>query len=654
MPPPPIDRKKKIPYLGLLLVVFVCALVYEAGLDGPFLFDDHAHIRQNVQVQIDDLSLRSLSQAWNSSFSAPPSDRPMAQLTFGINHAFGGLSTYAFKATNLAIHLMNGWLIFLLARALLNAQLFGNTASEIQQRATWFALTAAAIWLLHPLNLTPVLYIVQRMTQLSTLFVLLGLWLYVSGRLAIAREQPGILRVILAFPIALFGVLAKENAALFPVLILVLEFTILRNVFKGRHVKSLRAILIAGAIVPTLAGLVYLIAHPELYTYTGRQFGMEERLLTQARALWFYLQMFISPDLQQLALFHDDFPISQDWLTPISTLPSVAAWVATLTISIVFAQRIPVISFGALFFLAAHSLESSIIPLEMVFEHRNYLALLGPAFVLAYLLTVHFANSRVDRILLVLGGLLLLNYAFLTHLRAVDWASASSLTLSEVDHHPESKRANFKAAQLFISLLDDPKLATEAYEKARQHFEKVVQLDHGNPDALFGLIVLNLHLARPPEPEWVDQLADELANSPVDATRFSTSQFSFLVRWHLGNNPPLSPGTMARLFDAIDENPSLGRVARAGILAARAAYLDRVLKEPQQALPHAERAVKYWPARWHYRKRYAQLLVRLGHWEKAEETLKNGLNLDIADNQRDEATQMLESVQQRTPLPMDY
>jgi len=641
------------PLLFILLAI-LCVLVYEVGLNGPFLFDDHTHIRQNTQLHINDLSATSLSRAWNSSLSPPPSNRPLAQLTFGINHAFGGLSTNAFKATNLAIHLLNGFLIFLLARALLNAHFFGDNASADKRRATWFALTLAAIWLLHPLNLSPVLYIVQRMTQLSTLFVLLGLWLYVSGRLAVAAGQPGIWRVILAFPIALFGVLAKENAVLFPVLILVLEFTILRNLSKGQHSKGLTTILVVAALLPTLGGLIYLVAHPELYDYTVRQFSMEERLFTQARALWFYLQMFLLPELQHLALFHDDFTISEDWLTPVSTLASVAAWSLVFITSILFAHRLPIISFGFLFYLAAHSLESSIIPLEMVFEHRNYLALLGPAFVLAYLLTVQFAHSRIHRLLVILAAVLICVYALLTYFRAVDWSSASSLTLSEVQHHPESQRANFKAAQYYISLLDHPESAPEAYTKAREHFEKVALLDQRNPDALFGLIVLNLHIARPPEPEWVDQLAYELANGSLDATRFTPSQFSYLVRWHLGNNPPLGPDIMAQLFDAVSENPRLGRTTRAGILAARAAYLDRVLQKPEQALPHAERAVRYWPIRWHYRKRYAQLLVRLGHWEKAEETLEEGLNLDIAANQRNEAKHMLESVKQRSPLPIDY
>ena len=640
--------------LLFLSLAILCVLVFEVGLSGPFLFDDHTHIRQNTQLHINDLSLASLSQAWNSSLSPPPSDRPVSQLTFGINHAISGLSIYAYKATNLFIHLINGWLVFLLARGLLNAHLFSQGDDANTQRIAWFAFLVAAVWLLHPLNLSPVLYIVQRMTQLSTLFVLLGLWLYVSGRLEMAAGQPGLLRVILAFPIALFGILAKENAALFPILILVLEFTILRNLAKGNHAKRLGAVLIVGAIVPTLAGLIYLATHPEFYDYSVRQFSMQERLLTQARALWFYLQMFFLPELQRLALFHDDFPVSRDWLTPISTLASTVAWAVTLITSIVFAHRLPIISFGILFYLAAHSLESGIIPLEMVFEHRNYLASLGPAFVLAYFLTIRFAHSRIDRPLLVLAAVLIGVYALLTHLRADDWSSANSLTLSEVHHHPESQRANFKAAQYYISRLDDPKLAPEAYMKAREHFEKVAQLDQGNPDALFGLVVLNLHIAVPPEPQWIDRLVDELANGPLDATRFTPSQFSYLVRWHLGNNPPLSPDIMARLFDAVSENPRLGRITRAGILAARAAYLDRVLQKPEKALPHAERAVKYWPVRWHYRKRYAQLLVRLGQWKKAETTLLQGLNQDIADNQRAEAQQMLESVRKRSALLMDY
>jgi len=628
-------------YIGLLLAALVCVLVYQVGLPGPFLFDDSVHITKNKQVHIEDLSLDSLSRAWNSSLSPPPANRPLAQLTFGLNHVFGDLSTQGFKATNLAIHLINGWLLFLLTSSLLRAHSMARDLCLCWQRIDWIALTVAAIWLLHPLNLSTVLYVVQRMTELSALFVLLGLWLYVSGRLAIAEGRSGLGRILLAFPVAALGILAKENAVLFPVLLLIIEFTLLRGLTRGAYPKAGLGILILGAALPVLAGFAYLVAHPELYAYAGRQFTLEERLLTQARALWFYLHMFVTPMLQDLGLFHDDFPISKSWLSPISTAPAVVAWVVLIVGSFAYAQRLPVLAFGVLFYLGAHSLESSIIPLEMVFEHRNYLPLYGPAFVLAYFLINPPSTVRARRFLPILAITLICVYTFLTHMRATDWSSSQALTLSEVAHHPDSKRANFMAAQHFMRYLDHAQYSEKAYAAARQHFEKVAALDPGNPDALFGLIVLHLHTQQQPEKVWIDKLANELANKTVDATRFTTAQFSYLVRWHLGQNYPLAPADVARLFDAIAQNPRLGKPGRAGILAARAVYVDRVLGQPEQALRYAKHSVEYWPTRWHYRKRLAQLMMRLQLWDEAIATLEKGIALSLPQNQLTEAEHLL-------------
>ncbi|MCP5438815.1 MAG: hypothetical protein H6960_11725 [Chromatiaceae bacterium] len=170
--------------LILLVALLVTAFVYAGGLNGPFLFDDHIHITQNRWVKIDSLSWPDMTQAWQSSFSAFPSNRPLAQLSFGINHALSGLDPWAFKTTNLAIHLLSGLLVFVFIRLVLRA-LAGDTT--LSQRDTFVAAAVAAVWLLHPMHVSTVLYAVQRMTGLSTLFTLAALSSYFWGRIRIAE-----------------------------------------------------------------------------------------------------------------------------------------------------------------------------------------------------------------------------------------------------------------------------------------------------------------------------------------------------------------------------------------------------------------------------------------------------------------------------------
>ena len=124
-------RTLKHSYWIMLLALALGAIVYARGLNGPFLFDDLIHITQNQWVKIDSLSWPNLVRAWNSSFNAFPDNRPLAQLTFGVNHALAGLSPWAFKATNLGIHLLTGVLVFVFIRLVLRA--IGEQPADARQ-----------------------------------------------------------------------------------------------------------------------------------------------------------------------------------------------------------------------------------------------------------------------------------------------------------------------------------------------------------------------------------------------------------------------------------------------------------------------------------------------------------------------------------------
>lgn len=630
---------------ALLAIAALTVTVYWPGLNGPFLFDDNIHIRKNEQVHITDLSPASLHQAWNSSLTPGRWHRELAQLSFGINHAVSGLSTFGFKATNLAIHLLNGLLIYLLSRLLLRAVTGSRGETVADSRHEWFALAVTAMWLLHPLNLTTVLYVVQRMTQLSTLFMLLGLALYVSGRLQMARRNGGMASVLLAFPVAAFGLLAKENAALFPVLLGTLELTLLRGLDRGKSRRALQAVWLLGIALPIVLGAIYLLTHPGIINYATRPFSMEERLLTQARVLWLYLQLMLIPSTQSLGFMHDDFPLSHGLTDPISTLPAVLSWPLLLLAALLFARRFPLPAFTVLFFLGAHALESSLFPLELVFEHRNYLALLAPLFALCYLLLIHFRDSPGGRLIWPLLIPLCLLFAVTTHLRASDWRNLPAFILSEVEHHPDSPRNNFKAAQLYIDLLakiDDRELA---YNAAARHFHKILELQPGHPNSLFGLIVLNLHAGKPPDPAWVAQLEHELRYGDVGPTRLSVSQFSFLVRWQKQSHFTLEHEVVLRLFEAAIDNPGMNRIGRASLYSTRRAYYQIVLEQPELAIQDARQAAKLWPARWHFQKRLAELAMQLSRFDESEQTLRKALDRGLPENQRIEAQQLLRKLE---------
>jgi hypothetical protein len=115
LPTPTINRTG----WWLLLAAFVLTIaVYWPGLFGGFLFDDYPNIVDNHGVQPSNASFSSLVGA---ALSSPSSEfkRPLASLSFAANYLISGLDPYWMKLTNLVIHLLNGLLVFLLARSLL-------------------------------------------------------------------------------------------------------------------------------------------------------------------------------------------------------------------------------------------------------------------------------------------------------------------------------------------------------------------------------------------------------------------------------------------------------------------------------------------------------------------------------------------------------
>ena len=221
----------RTPLFIILATIFAGALalaIYWPGLHGSFFFDDGPSILLAEGVRLKTLSVESLMQALFSGHSGP-SGRPVAQLSFALNHYFSSFSPFAFKATNLAIHGACAFLAFFLALRLLT-----GTGLEAKQRSC--ALISAGFlaitWLLHPILLTSVLLVVQRMTSLSALFLILALLLHITARGQGARK--GTMKLIVAWgvlwPLSFFS---KETGVLFPFFALAWELIVRRSSVGG-------------------------------------------------------------------------------------------------------------------------------------------------------------------------------------------------------------------------------------------------------------------------------------------------------------------------------------------------------------------------------------------------------------------------------------
>ena len=169
--------------------------------------------------------------------------------------------------------------------------------------------------------------------------------------------------------------LCKESGLLLPALILVCEATLLRWSAPDRSSRRILAAFLGLSVaVPLLFGSYFLSRNPDLILdgYAWRDFSLGERLLTETRVLWFYLHMIVLPNLGEMGLHHDDFLISRGPLSPWTTLPALAGLLLLAGGAFALRNKQPIITFGIAFFFVGHAMESTIIPLELVFEHRNY------------------------------------------------------------------------------------------------------------------------------------------------------------------------------------------------------------------------------------------------------------------------------------------
>jgi hypothetical protein len=440
--------------VGAALCIAI-VLSYWPGLHGPFVFDDAENITANPPVALRTLNATTIADALLAN-DAGPLKRPLASLTFALNHYFAGgfESAFPFKATNLAIHVINSWIVYALVFALMGV---ARDKSEWSGRdRAIFAWLCASVWALHPIQITSVLYVVQRMTSLAGTFVLAGLWAFVYGRSQLAEHPARATWWMTAGLVGgtLLGITVKEPAALLPLYALAIEFSFFRSNELKRSARRRLLFLYAGALaVPAVLFGGYLILQPHFFSesYATRTFTPLERLLTEARVLWHYIGLLLYPIPSHFGLFHDDIIPSTGLLTPPTTLLACLAWVVTATTALAVRDRHPLPAFSILWFLAGHSLESSFFGLELAHEHRNYLPSLGPILLVAAgICQIGARLFTGDRGKILVAGTVASVLAFSTWVRSTDWSSLSELAFATARHHPDSPRANDFAARVAL------------------------------------------------------------------------------------------------------------------------------------------------------------------------------------------------------------
>jgi hypothetical protein len=609
--------------------------IYWPGLHGDFFFDDGPSILKTEGVRIENLSVESVRQVFFSGH-AGPSGRPVAQLSFALNYYFSGFDPFVFKATNLAIHLASGLLVLYLALHLLAAALPQAKQSNLLIAGGG----VAALWLLHPIQLLPVLHIVQRMTSLSAFFLLAALLLHVLG-----RERGGlggVMRLVLAWgilwPLSFFS---KETGALFPLFVLAWELTLRRSACGclDRFARVFSAL----AGLALLAGVVYAFSPAMQWLWAGydlRAFSFAERFLTEGRVLWFYLGLILFPRLEALGLYHDDIAISTGLFSPWTTLPALAGLAGLVWLIWRMRIRAPLVSFGLAWFLIGHGMESTVLPLEIAHEHRNYLPILGILLAAAGLLIRALKSTGVRKTIgVTLAVAALAYFPFVTALRSLQFSDDGRRTQIEAQHHRKSAHAQFEAGSFLSGLPESASPHSPIHSFARANYELASELDTGFKLGWLGLIHLNCKAGKPVEQAWINELSRRLRETPFAPA--DRNVLYNLKEMSIAGTMCLARPDMQMIFFAAFSNPTVSPPVLAMLYSWYADYL--ILREND--LPAAQgalaKSLQLAPTNPSNRLKWAQLILLEGRRDEAAQLLKALRNAPLSSSEKRTATKLL-------------
>ncbi|MBM9614421.1 hypothetical protein JWJ90_08965 [Desulfobulbus rhabdoformis] len=519
-------------YLTLLVLI-----AYSNSFDTTWALDDFPNILNNFPIHINSF----LPEALKGSFFAKPFTegnlyRPVSNFSFALNWYFCGNNPIGFHIVNIFIHICTTIILFSSSTLLLQT---ARVEPTIQKNAREIALLASIFWAINPIQTQAVTYIVQRMASMAAMFFILSLYSYIKARHA-HRKSERILFFLLSLVTFLLACGCKENGiTLIPTILIVEYFFLYKS--NGKYSKTALKIWLFLTICFFIAGIYYIISHNLLYYLNqpigSRPFSIGERLLTQPSILLFYLSLLFFPSPERLTIDHS-FPLSTSLWHPWTTLPAIIILFSLIIFALLQGRKKPFLCFAILFFLVNHIVESSFIPLEMIFEHRNYLPSMFLFLPVATGLCSAIEKTRqskrlIHTALLFSIPVILMTLGLGTYSRNKAWASEESLWIDALHKASTNARPYAKLGEIYgwqkeknpknlrtaVTLLEKAILL----ESPRKSFKAAIVGNIGKIYANYGLLdlaILNYQRSLDINPNFITSRFD-LANALALQGRFT-------------------------------------------------------------------------------------------------------------------------------------
>ncbi len=482
-------RRNAFAFLSLFIITLA---IYSNSLDCSWHFDDNQNILERKAIQITQLSWSEIKKTFFMQDGQRQGElyRPVPNFSFAINYFFGKTNVFGYHLTNISIHILTSFFLFLFIYHILNLP---AVKPRYGADSYLIALLAAVFWVINPVQTQAVTYIVQRMASMAAMFYIMAMYFYVKGRVYPQRKMKAFY-YSMCFISGLLAVGSKENAAMLPISILLLDFFMIQGVSK-ENLRKYIWILLGLITIPLFFAL--LLKGPSLFSLEGllepyeniRPFTLVQRLLTEPRIILFYLSLLFYPMPHRLSITHD-ISISHSLIDPFTTVLAIGMILGILAASFFYARRRPLLAYCIIFFFLNHVIEGSVFGLELIFEHRNYLPSMLLFVPVAILLgkTIRFYSGKtvMQAILTVFIILVLIGFGNSTYLRNGVWKTEGTLWADAVAKAPNLIRPHLNLGNYYYS--------QRMYEKAQaQYMEGSLKKPAGRKIEV-GLIYYNLGL----------------------------------------------------------------------------------------------------------------------------------------------------------------
>jgi len=605
------ETMKPFRFFPVFLIIVIVFLVYSNSFQAEWHMDDRPNIVNNRDLHIQNLMPESIWQTFfaNQGREEPKLFRPLACFTFAVNWYIGQDDTFGYHVVNLGFHIATAIALYILLIRLLS--LVYMPGEHKKTHVYSIALFAAVLWAVHPIQTQAVTYIVQRMAVMAAFFYVLSVLYYVKARTADSIKQKWIfaLLCVLWFLCAMGS---KENAIMVPFSLVLVEWIFFQKgrtdflrwpatwcTFAGLAIVAIISVLVltGGAPLDTMRGW-----------YGSRPFSFEERLLSQPRVVLTYLSQIFYPLPERFSIAHD-VTLSKSVFFPWTTLPAIATIFAMISGALFLVKRHPLLSFAILFFFLNHVIESSILPLEIVFEHRNYLPTMFlflpiAAGLISLLLKLKQDNRLVHGIMSVAIVFMLISVGISTYSRNEAWATGITLWSDAAQKAPSSVRP---IVTLGIKLAWQDSPSQSDYKYALSLFRRALNLPEAarkteKVEILNNIASTYFHMG-----EYDKAIATYLEALEIDPS-FLKNRSGVLGPLILSGNFEDALYHAEHLIDRRPQNPDY---------LSRMGFIHLWMGNADEALPFFQKALAYGPNR-------PSLLLNIGVTLTRLESFENG------------------------------